>query len=115
LSLVFSLTVGLSSVNPLDMPRRLRIDFDGAIDHVTMQGNARQKIGSDDANRRRLVMGLENTVVRHGWELVWSRRRVPGPETDKPPRWLNSTVWTTRRCRGVTTLSAPSLGSGDGA
>ncbi len=34
------------------------------------RGNARQKIVRDDADRRRLIAGLETTVVRHGWELI---------------------------------------------
>ncbi len=52
------------------MPRRLRIESEGAIDHVVAQGTARQKIGRDDADRRRLIDGLEHTVVRCGWELL---------------------------------------------
>ena len=52
------------------MPRRLRIEFEGAIYHVMARGNARQKIVRDDADRRRLIDGLEHTVVRHGWELL---------------------------------------------
>ena len=52
------------------MPRRLRIEFEGAIYHVMARGNARQKIVRDDADRRRLIDGLEQTVIRHGWELL---------------------------------------------
>jgi REP element-mobilizing transposase RayT len=52
------------------MPRRLRIEFEGAIYHVMARGNARQKIVRDDADRRRLIDGLEQTVVRSGWELL---------------------------------------------
>jgi len=52
------------------MPRRLRIEFEGAIYHVMARGNARQKIVRDDADRRRLIDGLEHTVVRYGWELL---------------------------------------------
>src|SRR6516225_2842162 len=52
------------------MPRRLRIEFEGAIYHVMARGNARQKIVRDDSDRRRLVDGLEHTVVRSGWELL---------------------------------------------
>ncbi len=52
------------------MPRRLRIEFEGAIYHVMARGNARQKIVRDDADRRRLIDGLEQSVVRHGWELL---------------------------------------------
>jgi REP element-mobilizing transposase RayT len=52
------------------MPRRLRIEFEGAIYHVMARGNARQKIVRDDADRRRLVDSLESAVVRYGWELL---------------------------------------------
>jgi putative transposase len=51
------------------MPRRLRIEFEGAIYHVMARGNARQKIVRDDADRRRLIEGLEHAVIRYGWEL----------------------------------------------
>jgi hypothetical protein len=52
------------------MPRRLRIEFEGAIYHVMARGNARQKIVRDDGDRRRLIAGLEQAVVRHAWELL---------------------------------------------
>ena len=51
------------------MPRRLRIEFEGAIYHVMARGNARQDIVHDDDDRRRLLDDLERTVVRSGWEL----------------------------------------------
>jgi hypothetical protein len=37
------------------MPRRFRIEFEGAIFPVTARGNVRQKIVRDDADRRRLI------------------------------------------------------------
>jgi REP element-mobilizing transposase RayT len=52
------------------MPRRLRIEFEGAIYHVMARGNAQQRIVRDDADRRRLVDGLAHTVCRCGWELL---------------------------------------------
>jgi REP element-mobilizing transposase RayT len=52
------------------MPRRLRIEYEGAIYHVMARGNARQKIVRDDTDRRRLMAGLEHTVIRCGWELL---------------------------------------------
>jgi hypothetical protein len=36
------------------MPRRLRIEFEEAIDHVMARRVARRKIVRDDADRRRL-------------------------------------------------------------
>lgn len=52
------------------MPRRLRIEFEGAIYHVMARGNARQLIVRDDQDRRRLLADLERSVVRHQWELL---------------------------------------------
>jgi hypothetical protein len=44
----------------MDMPRRLRIEFADAIDHVMARGNARQKIVRDDLSNltRRLEARL---------------------------------------------------------
>ena len=57
-------------VSSSDMPRRLRVEFEGAIYHVMARGNARQKIVRDDADRGRLIDGLEQTVIGRGWELL---------------------------------------------
>ena len=46
------------------MPRRLRIEIEGAIDHVMVRGNGRQKGVRDHADRGRLVDGTQHTVVR---------------------------------------------------
>jgi putative transposase len=51
------------------MPRRLRIEFEGAIYHVMARANARQRIVRDEAPRQRLIEGLKQAVVRCGWEL----------------------------------------------
>src|SRR5947209_16987410 len=52
------------------MPRRLRIEFPGAIYHVMARGNARQAIVRDDDDRERLLHDLHSAVVRSGWELT---------------------------------------------
>ncbi|MGE3819585.1 MAG: transposase [Isosphaeraceae bacterium] len=52
------------------MPRRLRIEYEGAIYHVMARGNARQVIVHDDADRGRLLDDLGRCVVRAGWELI---------------------------------------------
>src|SRR5262249_8403982 len=52
------------------MPRRLRIECEGAIYHVMSRGNARQDIVRDDDDRYRLLTDLERVVVRHDWELL---------------------------------------------
>ncbi len=94
------------------MPRRLRIEFDGAIYHVMARGNARQKIVRDDADRRRLIAGLETAVVRYGWELVsyvimgnhfHLLVKTPRPNLGAGMQSLLSgyAIWTGRRWRRV--------------
>ena len=51
------------------MPRCLRIQYADAIYHVMARGNARQDIVCDDADRQRLLGGLEKAVQRSGWIL----------------------------------------------
>jgi putative transposase len=52
------------------VPRRLRLEFDGAIYHVMTRGNARQDIVQDDDDRTRLLTDLERSVLRCDWELL---------------------------------------------
>jgi REP element-mobilizing transposase RayT len=49
------------------MARPLRIEFPGALYHVTARGNARQSIFRDDDDRRLLLGTLEAVVSRYGW------------------------------------------------
>jgi REP-associated tyrosine transposase len=51
------------------MVRRLRIQYADAIYHVMARGNGRQDIVGDDADRQRLIAGLEKAVLRSGWVL----------------------------------------------
>ena len=46
------------------MLRRIRFDFEDAIDHVMARCNVREVIVRDDGDRRWLIDGLEHTVVR---------------------------------------------------
>jgi putative transposase len=52
------------------MPRRLRLEFEGAIYHVMTRGNARQDIVQDDDDRKRLLTDLERSILRYEWELL---------------------------------------------
>ncbi len=51
------------------MARPLRIEFAGAIYHVTSRGNARQEIVRDDADREKRLDWLRRTVETYGWQL----------------------------------------------
>jgi len=44
-----------------------RIDFEGALYHVTSRGNARQDIFLDDEDRIAFLENLALMVVRFGW------------------------------------------------
>lgn len=49
------------------MARPLRIEFAGALYHVTARGNARQDIYLDDGDRRQFLDLLAHAVNRHDW------------------------------------------------
>ena len=51
------------------MPRRLRIQYPGAIYHLMARGNGRQDIVRDDADRDRLQQELGRAAVRCGWKV----------------------------------------------
>jgi REP element-mobilizing transposase RayT len=51
------------------MPRRLRIQYPGAIYHVMARGNGRQGIVRDDEDRRRLRDDLARAVGRCSWRI----------------------------------------------
>lgn len=49
------------------MSRPLRIEFPGAIYHVTSRGNARQKIYRNNEDREKFLSVLAQVVKRYGW------------------------------------------------
>jgi len=49
------------------MARPLRLEFPGAIYHVTSRGNARQRVFFTDADRELLLSILFGVVSRYGW------------------------------------------------
>ncbi|MBC8163722.1 MAG: transposase, partial [Roseiflexaceae bacterium] len=49
------------------MARPLRIEFPGAIYHLTARGNARAAIYHDDADRELFLDTLGEVVTRFGW------------------------------------------------
>ncbi|MEK7752539.1 MAG: transposase, partial [Acidobacteriota bacterium] len=48
------------------MPRNLRVQYPGAVYHVTARGNGRQAIFYDDADRERLLERLAESVESYG-------------------------------------------------
>ena len=51
------------------MARPLRIEYAGAVYHVTSRGNARQKIYFDDADRDLFLAKLSEAQERYGFVL----------------------------------------------
>jgi REP element-mobilizing transposase RayT len=49
------------------MSRPLRLEFPGALYHVTSRGNARQAVFHDDADRHRFLSLLAREIFQHGW------------------------------------------------
>ena len=49
------------------MSRPLRIEFPGAVYHVTSRGNARQRIYRNDEDRQQFLSILSHVVGRYGW------------------------------------------------
>ncbi len=61
--------------SPLRAGRQLRIDFPGAIHHITSRGNERRIIYRDDRDRRHFLEILEEVVtvrrwILHAWVLM---------------------------------------------
>ena len=51
------------------MPRRLRLEYSGAIHHVMARGNGRQTIVRDDRDRQHWLDTLERITGLFRWEL----------------------------------------------
>jgi REP element-mobilizing transposase RayT len=49
------------------MARPLRLEFAGAIYHLTSRGNARQKVFFTDADRELFLSTLTGVVSRYDW------------------------------------------------
>ena len=49
------------------MARPLRIEYEGAVYHVTSRGNARQDVFLDDEDRRKFLQNLTHIIERFGW------------------------------------------------
>ena len=49
------------------MARPLRVEYEGAVYHVTSRGNAGQEIFVDDEDRQAFLQTLGDTVGRFAW------------------------------------------------
>ena len=51
------------------MPRKLRVEYPGAIYHVMNRGDRRQAIFRDDRDRERFLATLAEACAKTGWEV----------------------------------------------
>ena len=58
------------------MPRQLRIQYPGALYHVTARGDRREDIVHDDGDREMLLATLVEACKKTGWECHSSAIRV---------------------------------------
>jgi REP element-mobilizing transposase RayT len=49
------------------MPRKVRVEFEGATYHVMARGNERKPTFRDDRDRKRFLDALRETSDRFGW------------------------------------------------
>jgi hypothetical protein len=76
------------------MSRPLRLQYEGAVYHLTSRGNARQKIFWNDDDRKLFLGTLSRVVKRFGWICHASAKfrvsrlgfRVALPQSLPPPR-----------------------------
>ena len=51
------------------MPRKLRLQYPGAMCHVMSRGNRREKIFLDDVDRRDFIKTLAEACQKTGWQV----------------------------------------------
>jgi putative transposase len=80
------------------MARPVRIEYPGAVYHVTSRGNERKAIFRTDADRETFLAFLGKTVKRFGWSLsAWVMMdnhfhivvQTPEPNLSRGMHWLN--------------------------
>ena len=93
------------------MPRQPRIQFPGAIHHITVRGDRREKIFNDDSDRLAWLRMLTQVCERFGWRVHAFCQmgnhyhmvvETPQPNLSKGMQLLNSsyTQWFNHRHRG---------------
>jgi REP element-mobilizing transposase RayT len=80
------------------MARPLRIEFPGAVYHVTSRGNERRRIFKNDGDRKAFLGFLSETAKRFGWSITaWVLMtnhfhlviQTPEPNLSRGMHWLN--------------------------
>ena len=70
------------------MPRKLRVQYPGAIYHLMSRGDRREDIFADDRDRERFLETLEETCRKTGWQiLAITVRSYERPTLNMPKGW----------------------------
>jgi hypothetical protein len=79
------------------MPRKLRVQYPGAIYHLMNRGDRREKIFHDDEDRHRVLITLAEACDETGW-LSPNDKRQDAPNGDFAPckkiNFLSATLLT---------------------
>ena len=82
------------------MPRKVRVQYPGAIYHLMSRGDRREDIFADDRDRERFLETLEGTCRKTGWQVLayclMSNHfhlviETPQPSLTAGMKWLLST------------------------
>ena len=90
------------------MARALRLEYPGAVYHVTSRGNEKRVIFLDDEDREQFLRLLADAVTRFGWILTAYTLmtnhfhlviETPTPSLSRGMQWLNGTyaAWFNRK------------------
>jgi len=90
------------------MARPLRIEFPGAVYHVTSRGNERRSIFRSDTDRKAFLRFLATATSRFGWSVTaWVLMsnhihlvvQTPEPNLSRGMQWLNGSyaAWFNHR------------------
>jgi REP element-mobilizing transposase RayT len=80
------------------MARPLRIEFPGAVYHVTSRGNEKRRIFKNDTDRKAFLAFLAETATRFGWSITayvlmtnhfHLVLQTPEPNLSRGMHWLN--------------------------
>src|SRR6266403_2215510 len=63
------LTLSSRDVTSFSVPRKLRIEYPGAIYHVLNRGDQRENIFKDDEDRKRFLSTLGESCAKTEWQV----------------------------------------------
>ena len=66
---VITIDTDASSGTSCSMPRKLRLQYPGAIYHLMSRGDRRENIFEDDEDRHRVLKTLAEACEKTGWQV----------------------------------------------